>query len=93
VTFDGSNFLVVWALKGSSSFPAGGIVGTTVAANGQVTGGQPTPDGFLFSDQPPLNTLYALPSIFSSGGRTFVTWDSQNQNTGFTHILGTFAVP
>lgn len=99
VTFDGSQFLVAWTVGtavwtvGTYDFvPTGSIVGTKVGSNGQVTSLQPNPDGFVFSDAPPTS-YYLVPSLFTRGGKTIMTWTSWNQNTGISQIMGTYSIP
>ena len=94
VTFDGSQFIVAWTVGQNSFAPPGSIVGTKVGANGQVTPVQPNPGGFLFSNQPPSLTKYLVPSLYSHGGKTIVTWASRHENTGISQIMGTiFPLP
>jgi hypothetical protein len=93
VTFDGSQFLVVWTVGQNSFAPWGSIVGTKVGANGQVTPLQPNPGGFLFSHHPPSSTRHFFPSIFSRGGKTITTWASGHQDTGIAQIMGTYSIP
>lgn len=93
VTFDGSQFLVVWTVGQNSFVPQGSIVGTKVGSNGQVAPLQPNPGGFLFSDQPPPLTKYLVPSIFSLGSKTITTWASRHENTGISQIIGTYSIP
>ena len=92
VTFDGSRFLVAWTVGPNDFAPTGSIVGTKLGSNGQVTSLQPNPGGFVFSDPPPTS-WYLVPSLFSRGGKTIVTWTSWNQNTGIAQIMGTYSIP
>lgn len=93
ITFDGSQFLVAWTVGPNEFAPVGSIVGTKVWLNGQVTPLQPNPGGFLFSGPPPASTIYLVPSLFSHGSKTILTWAELNQNTGISQIMGTYSIP
>lgn len=81
VMFDGNNYLVTWSNGDYSDTSSTSIYGARVSRSGTVLDGN-SGFGLQLSGNPPPNTYYAYPAIFSNGTNSLLTWVKQ---TGYAN--------
>lgn len=89
IAFDGANYRVAWQSLNANSR----IFGTKVSPSGQVTGAQPSPQGFPLSDESPSMTVYHSPRLVSSSSGSFLIWTSVYTPTKLSYVFGTNGLP
>jgi len=88
LVFDGTNYLVAWAIGDFSGNPPAGIYGAKVSTGGQVVAGQPDGLGVLLNGPPQNNdTIFAYPVASSTQANTLLTWINNREVQGTTKSI------
>lgn len=74
VAFDGTNFMVAWAVGSYPLFPPAGIFAARVSTDGILIDGPPENLGLTISGPPPSGSAFAYPVITSGGRNSLLTW-------------------
>lgn len=80
--FDGTNFMVAFAVGSYPIFPPAGIFAARVSTDGILIDGPPDKLGLPISGTPSSGSFFADPVIASGGRNSLLTWVSASETSG-----------
>lgn len=82
LAFDGTDFMVAWAVGSYPIFPPAGIFAARVTTDGMLLDGPPESGGLSISGPPPSGSFFANPVITSGRRNSLLTWISTSGTSG-----------
>ena len=82
VAFDGTDFMVAWAVGSYPIFPPTGIFAARVSKDGILLDGPPEEFGLPISGSPPSGSFFTDPLIVYGGKNYLLSWVSTSETSG-----------
>jgi hypothetical protein len=82
LAFDGTHFMVAWAVGSFPNFPPAGIFAARVSSEGILLDGPPGDLGLYVSGLPPSASFFAKPVLTAGGRNSLITWVSASETFG-----------